>query len=219
MTTRPMRSIADRLGSAELALNNALKDEGILEAVSLFGYDSTRLQEGLNLYQEALDLVNRQAAEYGDQFEATRQVEEARQTASAVYMPALKVARVALRDYERAGNALRMNGERKKSLMGWLEQAQGFYANLLADETLLAAMGNFGYDRAKLEAQQALVQAVYDEDNSQEGHKGAAQQATMTRDAKMDELAQWVADFKVIAQVALEENPQWLEKLGFGTVA
>ena len=79
-------------------------------------------------------------------------------------------------------------------------------------------MGHFGYDRAKLEAQQTLVQTVYDKDNTQESHKGEAQQVTKTRDAKLDDLAQWVADLKVIAQVALEDNPQWLEKLGFGTV-
>ncbi len=80
-------------------------------------------------------------------------------------------------------------------------------------------MARFGFDRAKLEAGAALVQAVADADHSQEGQKGEAQQATKVRDAKLDEMDQWVADFKVIAGVALADNPQQLEKLGFGAIA
>ncbi len=218
MVTKPRRSILDRLGGAELAISNARNDAGILEAVTPFGYDSAGLQAGQDLFNEVLELVNRQAALYGDQYEATQQVEDAREAAEAVYMSALKVARVALRDYERAGNALKMNGERKHSLWGWLEQAQMFYTNLLADDELLAAMARFGYDRAKLEDQAILVLAVVNADIAQEGNKGDAQQSTMERDDKLDELDQWIADFKVIARIALEDKPQWLEKLGFGPV-
>jgi hypothetical protein len=36
-----------------------------------------------------------------------------------------------------------------------------------------------------------------------------------TSAAKLDE---WMSDFKVVAQVALAENGQWSEKLGFGAV-
>ena len=218
MVTRPKRSIAQRMGAAGLVLNNVRNDEGILEAVMPFGYDSASFQAGQNLYDEALELVNRQSARYGDQYEATQQVEDARDAAEAVYMSALKVARVALRDYERAGNALKMNGERKHSLWGWLGQAQMFYTNLLDDDELLAAMACFGYDRAKLEDQAMLVLAVVDADNAQEGNKGEAQQSTRERDDKLDELDQWIADFKVIARIALEDKPQWLEKLGFGPI-
>ena len=38
------------------------------------------------------------------------------------------------------------------------------------------------------------------------------------RDAKMDELDEWMSDFRAIACVALEDNAQWLEKLEFGTI-
>jgi hypothetical protein len=47
---------------------------------------------------------------------------------------------------------------------------------------------------------------------------GEAQEATRLRDARLDELDEWMSDFKVVAQVALKENDQWLEKLGFGAV-
>ena len=111
-----------------------------------------------------------------------------------------------------------LSGERKRTLSGWLEQAVAFYTNLVGDADLMAAMGNFGYDQARLQAEGALVQAVVEANLAQEKEKGEAQDATKQRDAKLDEMDVWMSDFKAIAQVALEKNPQWLEKLGFGTV-
>jgi len=44
----------------------------------------------------------------------------------------------------------------------------------------------------------------------QEKEKGEAQDATEKRDARLDKMDRWMADFKQIAQIALEDNPQWL---------
>ena len=43
---------------------------------------------------------------------------------------------------------------------------------------------------------------------------GEAQQSTKARDVAIDKLDDWMSDFIAIARVALEEKPQFLEKLG-----
>ena len=79
-------------------------------------------------------------------------------------------------------------------------------------------MGAFGYDRARLEAEQALVQAVADACMAQQKEMDETQEAIKLCDARLDELDEWMSDFKTVAQVALEHNGQWLEKLGLGIV-
>jgi len=59
-----------------------------------------------------------------------------------------------------------------------------------------------------------LVQAVAEANAVQEKEKGEAQEATKLRDAALDDLDQWMSDFIAIARLALEERPQYLEKLG-----
>jgi hypothetical protein len=216
---RPRLSIDERLLAAQVAIENTLATPDILAALQVFGYDLPKLTAGRTLYQEALVLVNQQKAEYGDQYEATEAVKAAWAEADAAYMRSLKVARVALRGSQKARGAMMLDGWRKRTLSGWLEQAGAFYGNLLGDADLMAAMSGFGYDQARLEAEQALLEAVRAANLVQEKEKGEAQEATKLRDAKMDALDAWLADFKAIAQVALEEHPQWLEILNLGPVA
>jgi len=215
MSNKKRSSIAERLLAAQLAIDNALKIPQILDELTAYGYDAERISAGRRLYEEASELVNLQKKEYGEQYEATDDVNTAWETADKAYMTTLKVARIALRDNVSAQNALALNGIRKDSLSGWLEQTDVFYRNLLADPDMIAAMGNFGYNKEKLAAEKVLVDAVADANLIQEKEKGEALDATAKRDAKMDELGKWMADFKQIALIALADNPKWLEKLGF----
>ena len=72
----------------------------------------------------------------------------------------------------------------------------------------------YGYSKEKLEQESALVSQVVAKHLEQKKEIGEAQEATEVRDKTLDKLAQWISDFRAVAKVALEENPQQLEKLG-----
>lgn len=216
--TRPKRGMAQRLFRAYQAVEGALADEMIRAAVAPFGYTEERLLEGRALVEEAQRLVAKQRLEYGEQYEASQQVQQAWATARTAYARTLKVARIALRGNSLAEGALLLRGERHERLSGWLEQATTFYRNLLDTPDLLAALHPFGYTPAVLAHEVALVEAVRAASIAQQYEKGEAHAATQQRDAALATLDAWLADFKAIAQVALAANPQWLEKLGFGPV-
>ena len=212
---KPKRSIEDRLLEAQVAIDNSLNVPAILNAVSAFGYDLARLQAARTLYEEVMALVAAQKREYGEQYEATAVVQASWDSADLAYKRTLKVCRILLKGNTKAAGALNLSGSRKKSLSGWLEQSVNFYTNLLSMPDLSAALVEFGYDQAMLEAEAALVQAVVDANAAQDIERGEAQEATEARDAKLDELDEWVARYKQVAQLALEESPQQLEQLGW----
>ncbi|MFO8010266.1 MAG: hypothetical protein R6U89_05565 [Dehalococcoidia bacterium] len=217
-TTSGYRNIWARLTEAELALENALADPDIQAALAPYGYDEARLQEGKDLFSEGRELAVKQQSEYGQQYGSTESLYNSWEEANKSYMNCLKVARIALRDYTAAEAALMLSGDRKNSFSGWHEQAQTFYGNLLGTPEYLEEMARFGYTQESICAEASLVQAVIEANLEQEARKGLAQDATRSRDDKMDELDQWMSDFKTIAIMALEPDSQTLEKLGFGAI-
>ena len=213
--TRPRESMDQRLLEAHVVIDNSIQNQDILDAVTIFGYDLARLQAALALYSTVIDLIAAQRKEYGEQYEATNALQAAWDAADLVYKRTLKISRLVFKGNDEARNSLRLSGSRKLSLGGWIEQAMFFYKALLENPAFIAAMTPYSYDQTKLEAESALVNAVINARSKQNAERGQAQEATKARDAKMDELDRWIAEYKVVAEVALADSPQKLEQLGW----
>lgn len=206
--------IDDFLFASRIMIENSLQDEQIKEALAAYGYTEEKLNQGKELYNKAEELHLARKREYGEQIAATAELDAVWDQAEKRYMKTLKIARVALKDNIRAYESTMLFGDRKRSLSGWLEQAQAFYTNLLADSGFLTAMSAFGYTQAKLEQEAALIDQVIAKHMAQKKEMGEAQEATEMRDKALDNLAKWISDFRAVVKVVLEENPQQLEKLG-----
>ena len=205
--------LAKRLTRAQIALDNSQSDPILQEMMAAYGYDAARLQEGRTLLEAARNAQAACAAEYGDQYAATDELSEALEEAQQTYMRHLQVARIAFSDDREVRRALELDGRRKQTLGGWLKQARLFYKNALVDAEAQAALEQFGVTREDLLNTQAKVEAVETANAAQEREKGEAQKATEKRDLAVDALDAWMSDFRAIARIAFEEDPQQLEKL------
>lgn len=208
------RSIDTLLSEAQLAIDNALNNPQILKYLGDFGYTTTRIQQGKKLYTVAAAAQLTQQAEAGGQISATTVVNDAWETAKKSYSRLLKVARVAFKRNSGVAVQLDLGGTRKKSLFGWLAQANQFYKNALSDQAVLVELKEFGITEQKLKAGLAELAVIEKANLVQEKEKGEAQAATQKRDRALDELQDWLSDYLAIAKVALEEDPQLLEGLG-----
>ena len=211
---RPKQSIEERLLAARVAIQNALDDKSLQSSLAVFGYNQEKLEVGKALLEKAQSAQQTQQSEYGDQYDATDKVNRIWERANKVYMRNVKIARIALRDWRGALSKLDLHGQRKRAIAGWIIQARQFYSGLLADAEMMAKMAEFNITEEKLKAGQEQVNGVEAAHLIQGKEKGEAQIATQARDAAMDELAQWMSDFITIARMALEEEPQALEKMG-----
>ena len=209
------RPIEDRLRFSRVAIDGALANSDIQTALSEFGYDEQKLKEGRALLDEATESVNQHKIKYGEQYESTKEINDAVETADSAYKKALTVARIALKGEKKAEAALYLSGRRFQSYSRWLAMVQQFFDNLLSNPDWIKKMEKYKFDQARLKAGKGLVETVKDLEIKQTQKKGEAQDHTKAREKKLDELDEWVSDFKDISFAALDERPQLLEKLGF----
>ena len=207
-------TIDEILYESGLRINNSLSDSKILDAVSQMGYSESKLNEGAALLNEAKTIVANQRKEYGEVDEAQDRYESERKAANDDYMDTIRICRVAFKDDVKAITTLELNGRRARTISGWLEQTTSFYRSLLSNDEWKAALANFGQTEEKLTARLNAIEQVALASETVKKEMGDAQNATRERDMKLEELAEWVNDYEVIARIALADKPQLLEKIG-----
>lgn len=131
-----------------------------------------------------------------------------------MYMDLVNICRVAFKDDVKASATLELNGRRARTISGWLKQTGSFYRALLDNDDWKAVLATYGQTEEKLTAGLAAVEQVGKASEAVRKEMGDAQNATAERDMKLEELADWVNDYEVIARIALADKPQLLEKLG-----
>ncbi|MBN2349111.1 MAG: hypothetical protein JXJ22_09755 [Bacteroidales bacterium] len=208
------KTIENLLVKANVAIYNGIENPELAEILAQYGYDANRINEGRELCDETEKLHQKQVMEYGEQYDATREMEEARLKANLVYMKHVKIARVALKNKVGDWDKLQLNGKRKKSFSGWLAEAGLFYTNVLSDKMLVEQMQEYGITGEKLMEGQQLVNDAEAAYAKQRKELGEAQDATIERDEAVDKLQYWYSDYIEIARVALEDKPQYLEIMG-----
>jgi hypothetical protein len=212
--SKPRAAIDERLASAQLAIEGAINDANIQSALAAYGYSLERLEEGKALHTSALALHKDQQVRYGDLFAAKDALTGFEQQARLAYMRHVRVARVVFMKDRGTLHKLGLTSARKKTLAGWLLQADQFYTNALLDPTIVSALAAHRVPVQQLEAGKLQVGEIAARRIARNGHKGTARAATRSRDMAMDALEQWLAAFKAMARVALEDQPHTLEKLG-----
>lgn len=207
-------TIDEILFQSGLRINNSLGDQKILNAVTPLGYGPEKLTEGQSLLNEATVLVETQKREYGEVDAAQQVFEDQRTNAHKVYMAVLAISKIAFKGDVQAISTLDLTGRRASTFSGWLNQTRSFYRAILANEAWKTELAKYGQTEAMLTGELAMIDAVATASENKKKEMGDAQNATQERDEKLEELAEWVSDYEVIARIALADKPQLLEKLG-----
>ena len=210
--------IDEYLTRTGVAIGNAREVPAILAALEVYGYDDAVLRQGQDLLDAASALHSAQRKEYAEQYGATAAFNEGQAKADRLYTQHRKIAGIAFKnDLTRMGT-FELDQAKKKSYSGWLTQARHFYTNLLADADAIAALGRFRITQEQLEEGYALVEQTEALVKAQKKETSEAQKATKDRDAALDELHEWMSEFKAIAKIALADDAQLLEALQFGAI-
>ncbi len=214
MPTKPTKTIARQLVSAQVAISNSLSDKKILKLVSEYGYNAARLKEGQKLYEAARLVVNAKASRSGAQQDNTAAFDKAFKAAKAAYQSLAKVARaIWLHDKPRLA-ALGLTGKMPATTAGFLNAAYKLFDNAATDADAANSLADYGYTKAKLASERKKIEACEIADQAQEAAKGEAQDAARIQDRSLKALNEWTARYVKIAKVALSGNRELLEKIG-----
>lgn len=209
------KSLSVSMAEIGLAINGTLSNPTILELIEPFGYSETRIRtEGLAMYDQMQSEINNFQREYGEQYSAYNEMTALWDENRETYMPILRLTRVGLKNKSGALHSLRATGTRKRSIAGFINDAQLLYDNLLAQPEYLSIMSTFGVTEASLTAAKAQLEALRQAHVKYFKEKGEAQDQTVKRDRMYDELYDWYSDFRAVLRIALIDTEQMLEKLG-----
>ena len=207
-------SIDSKLLVSRVAIENGQTNATIAALLADYGYDGTKMTEGQTLLEDAESKQATQKKEYGEQFDATDELDAAMSAANKTYMRHVKIARIAFKTDRGAQSALQLTGRRRQTYSGWLQQARVFYKNAIDDAAIKSELAGFGINGASLNSASNAVEEVGTKLAAQLKEKGEAQEATDTRDQALEALLDWRSDYFAIARIALEEEAQLLEVLG-----
>ena len=207
-------SITQSLAQIELSINGTLGSPAILSRIEPFGYSEDRVREGLAMYNQTKTEFMTFQIEYGEQYTAYGEMNELWGKNRETYMQILRLARVGLKNKPGVLHSLRATGTRKRSITGFMDDAQMLYNNLMKQPEFMTVMSNFGVTAEKLNDALAQLDILSEAHKKYFREKGEAQDQTVKRDLMYDKLYDWYSDFRAVLRIALTDSEQMLEKLG-----
>ena len=216
MPTQRKRTIPHILNAAQTALNNTFADAEILALIEVYGYTREKLQEGKRLHAAAVAAVSAQVAAAGAQRRAYMRVREAEKVARKRHQALAKISRIVYAPKSAERTELGLVGLTPHSTVKFLAAANTLFDNALKLPEIGTALAEYGYHRERLEADRARLTELDQAREAQLDARSAAKQATQDQNTALSALARWLGNYRTTAQVALDGQPDLLDKLGFG---
>jgi len=200
-------------------IDNTLADPEIQMLAGVYGYTAAKMQAGTDLRAAAVNTINAQVVATDKQHQATAQVQAAEKTARANYRELAAIVRIVFG--KRSGrsiarNLLRPEPSRRDK---FLTAAKNLLNSAIYDSTVAAVLAEYGYPSARLEAERGALNALEEALRMQRLAKIEAEIAADKRQKALLDLEDWLAQYRVIAKIALRHKPELFDKLGFTTRA
>ncbi|NIM16498.1 MAG: hypothetical protein GTO45_31180 [Candidatus Aminicenantes bacterium] len=191
---------------------NALKPGLFRQYVEEFGYNETRLNEGMGLLTNTDTARTNQKSAIALKVQKTREADNKKYEANNLYKHYVVIGREEFQDNLHILDKLGLEGERKEDFGGWREQAMRLYENVGTPGVLE------GYAKHSITAEdlEAGKQAVLDWEKAiadRNEAKAEAEKATELKNKAFRELLKWWRGFVKVVDVALQDDPQLKEQI------
>lgn len=209
-----MTSIEKELAQAYVALHNAANDLQVLATLTLYGYNSQRLQEGLVLYEVAHNSVETQTMAHFSKATGSKSFQQSWREAQLQYSQDRRAARVAFQQNEEIRSFLQLDGSYPKSFDSWHQQARTFYVGLLNQPELQAVVQTLGLTVERIQQGIHFLHQLKTARLQQHAQKGSVGDTRNQRNEAFEALHRWMVTFRQVARAAFASDSVHLATLG-----
>lgn len=209
-----MSKLEEEVEYARIALTNAQSNEPLLLALMVLGYGPDRIQQGMALYLQLVELMRATVEARKAKVSATLSFYRAWNAARLIYSRDLEIMRVVLRDQPDQSYYLQLPGKRDPSFAGWVAQAQQLYEGVQGHSELQALLAPAGITPERVAVGLQSVQAASQARAVQSEREGAAKLFVQRRSEARKQLNDWIALFGISVRKALANTPGQLTMLG-----
>ena len=210
-----MKNLAKEIDLAGIILRN-VNQPRIKEALATYGYDEARLKEAQALLNRFEMLQQTKKEEYRSKGKVGRSLRNDNREMHQRFVDHRSLAKYIFRNDTDGYQRLELHQPIASQQADKMVQMRQFYAEALSSHALFT---RHGLSKAELAQAQTMVEALVDVRRARLQKSGEAQHATQQRNQVRRELRAWVVDFRIIARVALRNEPQLLEALGMTVTA
>ncbi len=208
------KSLEDKLSSHRTLIFNS-RDEKIAPLLAEKGADTEYIDQGVALYDETMIMVGKQTDEYQDKSKAYDQFNSEHDVVKNAFRRTFKLVGNFARYDEDLVDRLHLQSGHSMPIEKWFQNAIDFYSGVQKEQDFVdSKLVRFKVTQERLQQEQQSVRDLKMLRTKAVLEKGGAQEATRLRNDKLDALDDYCTDLQTLAEIALEEQPQLLEKLG-----
>ena len=205
-----VRTVTQLLEAVNLAIVNTLANKALQQKLSPYGFTPKRMQEGKVLWKRVQQTEKTQRQHYTSSRQVAEQIKQDTEAARDLFREHVAVARTA---YRKEPLVIQDLGVQRmvNTKLGWIAQAKKFYeqAPQYADR-----LRQYGAPAESLQQNHAAIDALVALRAQRFLNKGDAEDSTQEKAQSLRELRAWYGEFRKIARIAFQDNPQRLETYG-----
>ncbi len=196
------------------ALEMTVSDPDLSAYATQYGFTTERLKGAIAQADSLWALAEDQMEKRERQFETTRRFTEKRAACHEITRDIVDTSKLAFKNERSHYNALMLGGTRPRVYAEWVAANTYLYSRLLGDPAFQETLARYNLPLERIQLGHRQLQDTQAADRVKEDAKSEAQRATERRNKADEEFSNFVSKFFRVMRVALEDEPQLMEKIG-----
>lgn len=213
MTAKRKTSEAQILEKYRIALTNVLNQTEIANQMAQFGYDTTKIELGNQLWQQANNAYNTNISEDDETLEAYATFSNQKKQLAKTYNLHRKKAKIIFRKKPVILEKLAVTGTKPQAYINWLETLKKFYSTANTSVEIQEQLQTLNISQEEITNTITQINNLESARANYLKEKGESQDATKAKDQAFAKIEDWMRDFYAVASIALEDQPQLIEAL------